>query len=69
MVIFLRGVTDDLSHIQAIINKSRVSNDDFVYISHEDMARIDQLKIKIANDSSKIAKLNNIKMEINVINL
>ncbi|EEW1570376.1 SMEK domain-containing protein [Enterobacter hormaechei] len=69
MVVFLRGVTDDLSHIQAIINKSRVCNDDFVCISHEDMARIDQLKIKIANDSSKIAKLYHIKMEINVINL
>lgn len=69
MVKFLRGIMDDLSHIQAIINKSKVNNSDFVNISHEDMVRIDQLKIKIANDSSKIAKKNNIKVEIKVINL
>lgn len=69
MVKFLRGIMDDLSHIQAIINKSKVNNGDFVNISNEDMVRIDQLKIKIANDSSKIAKKNNIKVEIKVINL
>lgn len=67
MVTFLRGVMDDLSHIQAIINKSRVNNGEIVNISYEDMARIDGLKLKIANNSSEIAKANNLKVEINVI--
>ncbi|MGM7738368.1 SMEK domain-containing protein [Yersinia enterocolitica] len=67
MVKFLRGVMDDLSLIQAIINKSKVNHSDFVNINYEDMVSIDKLKIKIANNSSEIAKLNNIKMEINVI--
>lgn len=69
MVKFLRGITDDLFHIQTIMNKSRVNNGDSANISHENMVNIIQLKIKIANNSSEIAKLNNIKMEINVINL
>lgn len=66
---YLRGVMDDLSFIQAIINKSRVNDEDFVYVSYEDMIRIDEVKVKIASDSSEIAKLNNIDLKISVINL
>ncbi len=39
---------DDLSVIQAIVNKSKVNQDDMVYISYEDMISIDKLKAKIA---------------------
>ncbi|GCW84228.1 hypothetical protein HmCmsJML089_00821 [Escherichia coli] len=59
MVKFLRGVMDDLSVIQAIVNKSKVNQGDMVCISSEDMINIDNLKDKIANDTSEIARLNN----------
>ena len=40
-----------------------------VYISHEDMINIDKLKAKIASDSSEIARLNNIDITLNVVDL
>ncbi|MGT9611804.1 hypothetical protein ACVWDG_24895, partial [Escherichia coli] len=69
MVKFMRGVMDDLSVIQAIVNKSKVNQGDMVYISHEDMINIDKLKAKIASDSSEIARLNNIDITLNVVDL
>lgn len=60
---------DDLSVIQAIVNKSKDEHHDIVYISHEDMTIIDKLKAKIADDSSKIASLNNIKLKLSVVRL
>lgn len=69
MVKFLRGVMDDLSVIQAIVNKSKVNQGDMVRISYEDMIAIDKLKAKIANDSSEIASLNNIDIALNIVDL
>lgn len=66
---FLRDVMDDLSVIQAIVNKSKDEHHDIVYISHEDMTIIDKLKAKIADNSSKIASLNNIKLKLSVVRL
>lgn len=66
---FLRDVMDDLSVIQAIVNKSKDEHNDSVYINHEDMISIDKLKAKIAYDSSKIASLNNIKLKLSVVSL
>ncbi|MBD9642042.1 SMEK domain-containing protein [Pantoea sp. PNT02] len=67
MVKFLRSVTDDLSHIQAIINKSRVNDGDFVNVSYEDMIEIDKLKRNVANSSSDIARAHDIGIIINLI--
>ena len=69
MVKFLRGVMDDLSVIQAIVNKSKVNQGDMVCISSEDMINIDNLKDKIANDSSEIARLNNIDIILKIVEL
>lgn len=67
MVKFLRSVTDDLSHIQAIINKSRVNDGNFVNVSYEDMIEIDKLKRNVANSSSDIARAHDIGITINLI--
>lgn len=69
MIKFLRDVMDDLSVIQAIVNKSKDKQYESVYISHEDMIRINKLKAKIANNSSAIASLNNINLKIRIVNL
>lgn len=68
MVLFLRGIMDSISTILAIVNKSKVGQGDFVAIDYDGMREIDKLKTMIANNSSAMAKSNNIKIEINTIN-
>jgi hypothetical protein len=64
MVKFLRDVMDAVSEIQAIVNKSKVGQGDFVAIDYDEMMKIDELKVRISKKSSEIAKLNQIDIEI-----
>lgn len=66
MILFLRKVMDDISTIQAIVNKSKTGQGDFVAINYDGMREIDELKRAIAVKSSEIAKLNNINIKINL---
>jgi hypothetical protein len=65
MIKFLRDVMDAVSDIQAIVNKSKVGQGDFVAIDYDGMMKIDELKVEISKKSSKIAKLHQIDIEIN----
>lgn len=64
IVSFLRNIMDDISTIVAIVNKSRIGSGDFFAIDYEGMGSIDRLKQKIALDSSKIAKIYAVPIEI-----
>ena len=64
MIKFLRDVMDAVSSIQAIVNKSKVGQGDFVAIDYDGMMKIDELKLQISKKSSEIAKLNHIDIEI-----
>lgn len=55
---------DNISSILAIVNKGRIGTGDFVAIDYEGMQRIDSLKQKIAPDSSTIANLYGVPIEI-----
>ncbi|KXG14940.1 hypothetical protein LT17_03732 [Pseudomonas aeruginosa] len=69
MTKFLREVLEDISAIQAIVNKSRIDQTHLVGIGLEGMTAIDKLKKSIADRSSAIAKANNIGIEIKLITL
>ena len=64
IVSFFRNIMDNISSIVAIVNKSKIGDVDFVAIDHEGMRRIDSLKQKIAIDSSEIAKLYAVPIDI-----
>lgn len=65
MIKFLRDVMDAVSDIQAIVNRSKFGQGDFVAIDYDGMMKIDELKVEISKKSSEIAKLNQIDIEIN----
>lgn len=65
MIQFFRDVMDAVSDIQAIVNNSKVDQGDFVSINRDGMMKIDKLKVQISKKSSEIAKLNQIRIEIN----
>lgn len=64
IVLFLRGVMDDISSILAIVNKSKIGAGDFVAVNQDGMRKIDGLKMKISKNASTIAKLYAIEIEI-----
>ncbi|MCX2707476.1 MULTISPECIES: SMEK domain-containing protein [Pseudomonas] len=66
MIKFLREIMDSVSDIQAIVNGSKSSNDDFVAIDQQGMMKIDELKTQISKKTSEIAKAKQIDIAINL---
>lgn len=64
---FLRQVLDDISSILAIVNQSKSTGSDFVCIQFEEREKINQLKRKIATQSSEIARNYKIPIQIGVL--